>query len=174
MENYRESHETSGTLREHAASGILEGSMIGLSIQAKDEDGLPVAETSKLEFVVSWRSGDAGTSRSQRQNLQDLHIFYMKSYGSFQAPLFSSAKSGRYHVWVSKVITASGEYEPRLDSAAHCGLPIVSDGGECALTITVEKPAETSLNLIMAGAVGVVTAGCIALLLFYMKRHPKK
>ena len=47
-------------------------------------------------------------------------------------------------------------------------------GTVCILKAGDQNPQQVDLNVILGGLIGAVAAACVALLLFYVKKHPQR
>ena len=61
-----------------------------------------------------------------------------------------------------------------LHRLVHNSHTMHETGQACIKEEASLKQAETNLNVILGALVGAVAAACVGLLLFYLKKHPKK
>ena len=158
----------------YSGGDILEGSDVAVRIDARDEDDKDISDKSKITPIVIWRK-DNGPEKKLALRYQS-ESRYFSSFSWQVSP-------GAYTLWVSAVEveleTGSQEYFLKgsvPEGGSKCGFlqELPTRSTPCLFTVVAREVTETDLNVVLGGLVGVVAAACVGLLLFYLRKHPKK
>ena len=144
---------------------IAEGQEASITIQAVDDDDLPITEH-KGRFIkvkllqLGKREADAVVliSRFQRSPprwIVDLSATELK-------------KAGKYQVWLDEVFGYS------INQTTTKALVLKMPTREHPFTITVNPVESANLNIILGCLVGVVCAASVGLMLYYIRKYPHK
>ena len=138
---------------------VAEGNPVTLSIEAFDEENLPIAQNAGRFIVVKLRHPN-GNEVTKAVRFQASTKCFALNFGSNEL-----SEPGAYHLWVHEVFGFPVKVENRPFSLPTEGFP---------RTLTVVPSTQANQQLIMGVVMGTALGLCIGLMIFYILRNPRK